>query len=426
MIQLSSDLTYPAQCPACEASEVSGQVRFAGAVTIARANCPACRIAFYQTLPNGQFNRFPVAVSSDGRAVRAARRGRWLVKLVMNCGAIFENEGNRPARASTCSITNSYLETNVPDVLLLLCLDDCYGHALMMLFNAQRHHEQHSERPIIAVVPRTLAWLVPDYVAETWVVDQPIASLDRAVSGFDTFVKQQLKRFETVWFSKGHIHFDHRTTRFADFTRTRKFDLNQFDQGATRHITFVLREDRLWLRSGLERRLYRACQRLGLLPKTHVLWVRWQVRRYRQLARILRQTYPAIQISITGLTNGTASGFSELANDQRLRAPLSAEQERTWCAQYARSHVVVGVHGSGMLLPTSLAAGFVNLLPPDKLPHYAEDILMAHENPIHQTLLGRFLSTSASPEQVAALIASVLTEFPVWLNEARERRMVSG
>jgi hypothetical protein len=74
-----------------------------------------------------------------------------------------------------------------------------------------------------------------------------------------------------------------------------------------------------------------------------------------------------------------------------------------------------------MLLPTSLAAGFVNLLPPDKLPHYAEDILLAHDNPIHQTLLGRFLPTSASPRQVAALMASMLTEFPIWLAEAREQ-----
>ncbi|WP_375447559.1 hypothetical protein [uncultured Fibrella sp.] len=426
MIHLSSDLTYPTQCPACGTIEVTGQVRFAGAVTIARANCPVCGIAFYQTLPNGQFNRFPIAVSTDGRAVRAARRGRWLVKLVMNCGAVFENEGNRPALAQTCSIINSTLGTSVPDVLLLFCLDDCYGHALMMLFNAQRHYEQPQRRtvpnrPIIAVVPRALAWLVPDYVAETWVVDQPIASLDRAVSGFDRFVKQQLKRFGTVWFSKGHIHFDHRTTRFADFTRTRKFELPQFDQGVTRHITFVLREDRLWLRSGSERWLYRACQRLGFLPKTHALWVRWQVHRYRQLANHLRQTYPTCQITITGLTNSRITGFDGLIDDRRQPAPLPTEQERTWCAQYARSHVVVGVHGSGMLLPTSLAAGFVNLLPPDKLPHYAEDVLLAHENPIHQTLLGRFLPTSASPRQVAALIASMLTEFPVWLAEERER-----
>ncbi|MBO0951796.1 hypothetical protein [Fibrella forsythiae] len=421
MIQLSPTPTYPMQCPTCSGVAV-GRVRFAGAVTLAEALCPVCRKTYRQTLPNGQFNRFPVAISTDAKHVRVAERGRWLVELVRKVST--PQPGNDEPLLPLGITISSRLPTAGRSIspMLLLCLDRCYGHALMMLFNAQRHHEQHPNRPIIAVVPRSLAWLVPGYVAETWVVDQPLSSLDRAVPGFDAFVKQQLTRFGTVWFSHAHIHFDHRTTRFSDFTRTPKFDLAQFDQGEVRYVTFVLREDRLWLRYGWERLLYRICQRSGLLLSMRSLWVHWQVRRYRQLAHVLRQTYPAIELSVTGLTSSNASGFGDLADDLRLPAPLSAGQERTWCDQYARSHVVVGMHGSGMLLPTSLAAGFVNLLPPDKLPHYAEDILLAHDNPIHQTLLGRFLPTDASPRQVAVLIASILTEFPVWLAEVRERK----
>ena len=293
----------------------------------------------------------------------------------------------------------------------------------MMLFNAQRHHEQFPNRPIIAVVPRALAWLVPDYVAETWVIDVPLSALERNVSGFDAFVNQQLTRFDTVWFSRAHIHFDHRATRFADFTRTQKFDLDQFDQPGIRHLTFVLREDRLWLRHGWERALFRLLNQLGFGPKSRSLWARWQARRYRKLAAFIYQKLPATGITATGLTGGGQYpiDLGYAVDDQRFTGPLLTEQERSWCGQYARSHLVVGVHGSGMLLPTSLAAGFVNLLPPNKLAHYAEDVLMAHDNPIHQTLLGRFLPTSASPKQVADLVVNMLTEFPVWLAEARQR-----
>lgn len=409
------------QCPACRAVAV-GQVRFAGAVTLAGVRCPACRTTYLQTLPTGQFNRFPVAISTNGKYSRVASRGRWLVDQVKQSALAVLDDGSRLASGVTL-LSRLPATEQIVSPILLICLDTCYGHALIMLFNAQRHYEQHPERPIIAVVPRALAWLVPDYVAEVWVVDKPLSAFSGNVPGFDVFVKQQLTRFESVQLSRAHIHFDHRITHFPDFTRTPKFDLAQFDGGEARYITFLLREDRLWLRSGWERLLHRACQRVGLGAKTRSFWVRWQVRRYRQLARVLRQTYPAIHISVTGLTSSNASGFGDLADDQRLHAPLSADQERTWCAQYARSHVVVGVHGSGMLLPTSLAAGFVNLLPPEKIAYYAEDILLAHENPIHQTLLGRFLPTSTSPKQVAALIASMLTEFPVWLAEARERNV---
>jgi len=420
MIQLAPDLTYPTQCPACNAANPAGQVRFAGAVTLAESTCPACATTYCQTLPIGQFNRFPVAVSRTGQHVCVAERGRWLLGLVTRCA--------EPApRTEVCHVSvvpspGITTATSQPSaIILLICLDACYGHALMLLFNAQRHHDQHPDRPIIIVVPRSLVWLVPDYVAEIWVVNLPLSALTGNIPGLDAFVKQQFARFKTVWLSHGNNHFDHRTTRFTDFTRTPKFDLDHFDQDAVRQITFVLREDRLWLRFGWERLAYRISQRVGLFPRVRSFWVRWQERRYRQLARHLQQLDPAIRISVTGLTAAPATGFGTSVNDLRQCAPLSPAQERTWCAQYARSHVVVGVHGSGMLLPTSLAAGFVNLLPPDKLAHYAEDVLLAHDNPIHQTLLGRFLPTASSPEQVAALLNSLLTEFPVWLNEARQR-----
>ncbi|MBO0937115.1 hypothetical protein J2I47_11210 [Fibrella sp. HMF5335] len=356
-----------------------------------------------------------------------AERGRWLVDLVKR-NMIRADAGsvNGYALPSRSGALANPLAVN-PGPVLLLCLDPCYGHALMMLFNAQRHHEQHPDLPIIVVVPRAIAWLVPDYVAETWVIDLPLSALETPVAGFDAFVKTQLlARFSTVWLSQARIHFDHRTTRFADFTRTQKFDLRQFDTSLTESIpklTFVLREDRLWLRHGWERLLHKSLIRLGLGEKTRRFWARWQAVRYRKLAHYIHQQLPFVSLVAVGITGSDQYpiDLGYAVEDHRKTTPISPEQERAWCAQYARSQLVIGVHGSGMLLPTALAAGFINLLPPDKLAHYAEDILLAHDNPIHQTLLGRFLPTSASPRQVADLVVSMLTEFPVWLAEERER-----
>jgi hypothetical protein len=410
-----------ATCPRCRAVSEAGlalaQVRFGGAVTVVETRCPACATVFYQTLPNGQYNRFPVSVSADGRFANVPERGRWLVGTVRE--AVL-GVGQRYAITPSRSIE----PPNLRGVILLLCLDPCYGHALMMLFNAQRHHAQHPDRSIIVVVPRGLAWLVPDYVAETWVLDAPLSALTGNVSGLDEFVKTQLVRFGTVWFSTARIHFDHRTMPFAAFTRTQKFDLAQFSDGPLRYVTLVLREDRLWLRHGWERWLHKALTKLGLGQRTRHLWARWQAARYRKLAHHIHQQLPGVSIVATGLTGGGQQpiDLGYAIHDDRQPAPLSPEQERIWAERYAQSHVVVGVHGSGMLLPTSVAAGFICLLPPDKLSHYAEDILMAHDNPIHQTLLGRFMPTAASPRQVAETLVSILTEFPVWLAEAQERQ----
>lgn len=429
MLRLSPTDSLPVTCPRCQtthsASLAVDQVRFCGAVTVVDTQCPACGTAFSQTLPNGQFNRFPVSISADGLHVSVAERGRWLVELVKRC------KTDAPGKTLVCNVSRSSTGASAvrrsASALLLFCLDPCYGHALMMLFNAQRHHEQLQrrtvpDRPIIAVVPRALAWLVPDYVAETWVVEAPLSALTGNVPALDAFIKQQLSRFSEVFFSTARIHFDHRTTRFSDFTRTKKFDLSQFDQDMPR-LTLVLREDRLWLRHGWERWLHKALTKLGLERRTRPLWARWQAVRYRKLKSILFQKGILANTVAVGITGGGQYpiDLGYAIHDQRQPAPLTPDQERTWCERYAQSHLVIGVHGSGMLLPTSLAAGFICLLPPDKLAHYAEDVLMAHDNPIHQTLLGRFLPTSASPEQVADVVVTMLTEFPVWLAEERDR-----
>lgn len=426
MIRLFPDPIFPTHCPACGVKNTSNTVRLGGTVTLAETTCLACGVTYVETLPTGQFNRFPVSLSVDNQHVRVNERGRWLIDPIKqsNVGEpVVSGSSELPIRAL------KRVDNTSGSAVLLVCLDPCYGHALMMLFNAQRHHEQHPARPIIAVVPRALAWLVPDYVAETWVVDLPLSALEMPIPGFDAFVKTQLiPRFEVVWLSRAHIHFDHRTTRFADFTRTQKFDLPQFD---TTHadtilrLTFVLREDRLWLRHGWERLLHKALNRLSFEQKTRRFWARWQAVRYRELARYIHQKLPHTTIVAVGIKGGGQYpiDLGYAVEDRRKAVPVSPEEERDWCDQYTRSQVVIGVHGSGMLLPTALAAGFVNLLPPDKLAHYAEDILLAHGNPIHQTLLGRFLSTSASPRQVADLVVSMLTEFPVWLAEEREREV---
>ena len=91
-----------------------------------------------------------------------------------------------------------------------------------------------------------------------------------------------------------------------------------------------------------------------------------------------------------------------------------------WCQLYARSHIVIGVHGSGMLLPTSLAAGFIAIMPRHKIQHFAEDIAMVKPSRF-MVFLGRHVDQYASPTLVSRHAIRMIRDFPyVYKNATQE------
>ena len=298
-------------------------------------------------------------------------------------------------------------------VILLHCLDSCYGHALTMLLNVQRHERQHPGYQVIVLVPEALGWLVPATVAEAWVVHARVGRLNRRLEGLDEFIWQEVQRFEEVQLSDARIHYDHGELSLLPFTRVPPFALDAYDHRPAT-VSFIAREDRLWL-SPPEALLLRFYRKSGLSLRP---FVALQNRRWRQLAGLIQRHLPGTRVQVIGMgQTGSLPGLTDL----RLRPPLTSEQEQAWAAAYARSHVVVGVHGSHLLLPTGLAGSFVELLPDEKIVHLGEATLQAHRNPNHQHLLGRFLPLNSSPGRVAAHVLAMLREFPHWLSEQRER-----
>ena len=89
---------------------------------------------------------------------------------------------------------------------------------------------------------------------------------------------------------------------------------------------------------------------------------------------------------------------------------MSEGVERAWVKAYAASQVVVGVHGSNMLLPTAHAAGCVEILPHDRVGNIVQDISVRWHDRM-QLFLYRFVDEFASPRTVAAQVVSIFTEF---------------
>lgn len=89
---------------------------------------------------------------------------------------------------------------------------------------------------------------------------------------------------------------------------------------------------------------------------------------------------------------------NSIAQDLRSEK-LDYETEIRWCNAYATSHIVIGVHGSNMLIPTSLSAGFIEILPDHKIPHMGEDTVLKYSGR-NALLLGRHVTQCISPKSL--------------------------
>ncbi len=295
-------------------------------------------------------------------------------------------------------------------VIILNCLDDCYGHVLYKLLNAGPYlSSPPKDKPgLIVIIPRSFCWLVPEGVAEVWSVDVPLKQLTRRIAPFDAFVKTELRRFDEVWLDAVNQE-DGSKTDWERFTRTKPFDLARFYDSPLR-VTFVCREDRFWVRHPVEEFLWKVFVKIRKTGLVRSFFVHRQNRLVERTARLIAERLEKVQFTAVGL--GKTGRLSSSIVDKRTETVTDA-LETAWCQLYASSHVIVGVHGSNMLIPSSLAAGFVEILPRYKIDHLAEDAVPRHPNR-YLFFLGRFLDAYASPRLVALHVCSLIKNFSYW------------
>ena len=74
-----------------------------------------------------------------------------------------------------------------------------------------------------------------------------------------------------------------------------------------------------------------------------------------------RRGIASLDFAVAGL--GTPEGLPNKILDLRFS---EVTVERALCDRYAQSHVVVGVHGSHMLLPSAHAGAVIELMPEER------------------------------------------------------------
>ena len=281
-------------------------------------------------------------------------------------------------------------------VIILNCIDFMYGHCLLKLLNSQRHLEDHPEYGLILIIPKFLRWMVPDGVGEVWTVDIPLNQGRTYFPSLDKAINEEIKRFSKVTVSEAYSH----PSRFdiSCFTRIKKHDFHSSEF----RITFVWREDRLWKASLLSKALKR---KLGLFRVALFIQRLTLIKFFQEIKKQL----PNADFTVVGL--GTSYTFPDWIEDYRVDK-FSDNTESFLCKIYSESRLVIGVHGSNMLLPSGHAGMTIDLLPTDRLGNFAQDILYQEQDARIASFRYRFIAEKTPLSQIVDTAVSMIKKYP--------------
>jgi hypothetical protein len=399
MIKLKPTLHPDFNCPFCGSESISLlAIRIPGMSSLADCRCEVCSQEFYIVLPVGHTSDQTMAIDKEtGKIFKGRKNPEWLNNII-------QSTVNTLKKESVTIRKEVFIKTN--RVIILNALDYIYGHALLKLLNANYHLDHHQEFGLIVIIPSTLEWMIPKGCAEAWVVNLKLGDLAYSYEAIQEFISQESNRFDEIYLSKAYSHPDQTTIDIKRFTGIAPFDLYHFS-ATTPHITFIVREDRWWYDSKLSYWFYRFCRWAGKLSWGGRILAFDQNRLIKNTIEKIKAALPDAKISIAGF--GKTGDFDKSINDKRS-THANAELEKEWCRLYAQSHVVVGVHGSNMLLPTAFAAGCVEILPEGRYGNIVQDLFVRYADR-RQLFMYRIDDQYTTPEKLARKITSIILEF---------------
>lgn len=378
---------------------VPDSLLFLGMRSVARGKKEGCTGEYYHTLPIEHTRDYPVTVACDGSRSHFSEAARiWLAE---------------PLIKALTSVPEKEVEVKVEqlqaadEILILNCLDFCYGHALDKLFNIQRHLKEHSNLGLLVIIHTSMRGLVPDGVSEIWQVDVPFKTFNYKISGFDEMIKSRVLRSKQAFLSRAYMKLDYSLIDIERFVRKTPFAIEKMETRPYR-ITFILREDRYWLTGSINNFIYLAAVKFGLMPWLKCYFIAIQNRNFRKLATRLKYLLVDSEINAIGL--GVSGRLGRYIQDKREEYEIYKTHEEKRDLIYSQSHLTIGVHGSHMILSSALSGAFISLYQDYKIPHFSDDYIPRYSCPHLQSFLGRFLSDRNKPSAIAAHVRHMLLD----------------
>jgi hypothetical protein len=385
-------------CPECKKVDIKiNEIIFPGLHIIADCICLNCKFEFLQDMPTAHSLYYPVILGKNNKHLYGKELSRWFHKAFLHS---YLNQSQKDIRFVKKQMKVAH------EVIILNCIDYLYGHVLLKLFNAQYYIDNFPDIGLIILIPQNFAWLVPEGTAEVWTVDLNLSQARDWYNSLNNTIHKEFKRFDKVYLSLAFPHPDFAKIDITKFTGIKRFNISEFDKSKP-IITFIYREDRLWLSSSFGNFLFLIIKDYKFFALFKLLLISRQNRRINKLFKVLNKMIPGATFYLAGL--GKKRKCASFINDLR-EEKITNETELTWCKLYSHSHLVIGVHGSNMLLPTALSAGFIEILPASRYVNIMQDISAIYEGPLY-LFLCRFAPGNPSVKTVSNLATSIVKHY---------------
>jgi len=288
-------------------------------------------------------------------------------------------------------------------------LDRCYGHAVLKLLNAQHYLEHEQDFDLVILLASALRWMVPDGPAAVWSVDAPVSAGAEWNDWLAEEVRRRLIKYTEVHLAAAAAHPGSGQFNIERFTRVAPFRIADWSSPANSPaVSFVWRSDRVWKgggASGVREALRRSVRnRLG----RRVTPVSLQTQSILAFAEGLRAVVPRISFSVIGI--GDPGGLPAWIQDLR-GISTTDDLERRWCRRAADSHVLVGVHGSHMLVPSAHCGAAIDLMPPGRWRNGTQDLLVREGTNRDVLLRNMMLPDTIGPSELTTIVADLLSNY---------------
>ena len=380
-----SEIRYPFQlrplpeeagnCPRCLRPLMVAHASIAGWRNLVRGRCPDCGHTYLQDLPSGHGLIYPASLDITTGETFDESGATWFSSRL---GPLWTNPDDSPVAFDVQG------HSRRDRAVLLNCLDPIYGHSVLKLLNAQR--ELQGDANLIVLVPESLLPLVPAGVAETWIVREPSSRFNGWLLDLELLVHRELEFFQSCTLSPAFPH-PHPST----------YDLDAILDGITPEsqgrpsILLSVRSDRSW----------------GATPDD-------QLESIEILAKRIVAAHPDAQLSAIGI--GASTPLPQVVGDFRS-SQSNAETERRWIALSRGADLLIGVHGSNMLVPSGLAKATIELVPRSRYGNYVQSTLFGANDAAaalfrHRAVYGAEDLSDVSAELVSNIAISILSELP--------------
>ncbi len=387
MIKIHPQIEQEFTCPVCGQELEAKKTVWQGIHVCAETMCEDCHITFYQDLKVGHSISKPCSVSINDFELFCAEDPKgWYAK---------------PLRDSLKNPNHKQIEfkkkiyVKHDKVILLNCIDDLYGHSLLKLLNAERHLKDNPDYGLVVIVPKFLEWMIPKGIAEKWVFNISLKEGKDFFIDFNNTIQKEMKRFSEIYVSKAFSHpkdFD-----ITNFTGIEKHDF----QKDNFRITFIWREDRCWINSLL---FQKAANKLNVAILKNIL-LTWQKRKVIIVFSKIRIRFPDARFTVAGFGNNKK--FPKWIDNQ-IVSNFSTDSEKRLCQIYSESRVVLGVHGSNMLLPSAHAGMTIDLMPDDRWGNFAQEILYQEDDVRMGSYRYRYVPIDQNVNTVQKMVAHMI------------------